>query len=162
MIEPPLGFLGQLAWVDFRSQALDVGIAILAKAARGEEPGSDLQRHFDSVRASICLYRGLLYFREEDAPFFFGREVPIERLMDEVQRQPFVAVAGASFFALQPLVHIQAPGTRFPGSVSGTCVALPCFPRSLPLAPPTPPRYPRGRPLRYADCSPASSLLWKV
>ena len=94
--EPPLGFLGQLTWVDFRSQALDVGIAILAKAARGEEPGSDLQRHFDSVRASICPYRGLLYFREEDAPFFFGREIPIERLMDEVQRQPFVAVVGAS------------------------------------------------------------------
>jgi hypothetical protein len=94
--EPPLGFLGQLTWVDFRSQALYLGIAILAKAARGEEPGSDLQRHFDSVRASICPYRGLLYFREEDAPFFFGREVPIERLMDEVQRQPFVAVVGAS------------------------------------------------------------------
>jgi TIR domain len=94
--EPPLGFLGQLTWVDFRSQALDVGIAILAKAARGEEPGSDLQRHFDSVRASICPYRGLPHFREEDAPFFFGREVSIERLMDEVQRQSFVAVVGAS------------------------------------------------------------------
>ena len=31
--------------------------------------------------------------------------------------------------------------------LSGTCVARPCFPRSLPLAPPTPPRYPRGQPL---------------
>jgi len=93
--EPPLGFLGQLTWVDFRSQALDVGIAILAKAARGEELG-DLQRHFNSVRASICPYRGLLHFREEDAPFFFGREVRIERLMEKVQRQPFVAVVGAS------------------------------------------------------------------
>src|SRR6516164_1191283 len=27
--EPPLGFLGQLTWVDLRSQTLDVGIAIL-------------------------------------------------------------------------------------------------------------------------------------
>jgi hypothetical protein len=87
--EPPLGFLGQLTWMDFRSQALDVGIAILAKAARGEKPGPDLQRHLDSVRASICPYRGLLYFREEDAPFFFGREVPIERLIDEAHPQPF-------------------------------------------------------------------------
>ena len=94
--EPPLGFLGQLTWVDLRSQTLDVGIAILAKAARREEPGPDLQRHLDSVRACICPYRGLLYFREEDAPFFFGREVPIERLMDEIQRQQFVAVVGAS------------------------------------------------------------------
>src|SRR6516164_3198441 len=94
--EPPLGFLGQLTWVDLRSQTLDVGIAILAKAARREEPGPDLQSHLDSVRACICPYRGLLYFREEDAPFFFGREIPVERLMDEVQRQPFMAVVGGS------------------------------------------------------------------
>ena len=34
--EPQLGFLGQLLTrVNFRSQALDLGIAILAKAARG-------------------------------------------------------------------------------------------------------------------------------
>src|SRR6516225_2961607 len=94
--EPPLGFLGQLTWVDLRSQTLDAGIAILAKAARKEAPGPDLQRDLDSVRACISPYRGLLYFREEDAPFFFGREVPIERLMDEVRRQQFVAVVGAS------------------------------------------------------------------
>jgi hypothetical protein len=94
--EPPLGFLGQLTWVDLRSQALDVGIAILAKAARGEEPGPDLQRHLDSVRASICPYRGLLHFREEDAPFFFGREAAIDKLLETVKRHPFVAVVGAS------------------------------------------------------------------
>jgi hypothetical protein len=78
--EPPLGFLRQLTWVDLRTQVLDRGIAILIKAARGEAPGPDLQRHFDSVRASICPYRGLLHFREEDAPFFFGREAAIEGL----------------------------------------------------------------------------------
>ena len=56
--EPPLGFLRQLTWVDLRSQVLDREIAILIKAARGEAPGPDLQKHFDSVRASICPYRG--------------------------------------------------------------------------------------------------------
>jgi hypothetical protein len=30
--EPPLGFLGQLTWVYLRSQALEVGIAILARS----------------------------------------------------------------------------------------------------------------------------------
>jgi hypothetical protein len=75
--EPPLGFLRQLTWVDLRSQALDRGIAILVKAASGEASGSEFQEHFDSVRASICPYRGLLHFREEDAPFFFGREAAI-------------------------------------------------------------------------------------
>ena len=58
--EPPLGFLGQLTWVDFRNQYLDVGIAILAQASRGEKPGPDLQRYLDSIRTSICPYRGLL------------------------------------------------------------------------------------------------------
>ena len=72
------------------------------KAARGEEPGSDLQRqrqrHSDSVRASICPYRELLHFREEDAPFFFGRRrvAAIDKLLETVQRQAFVAVVGAS------------------------------------------------------------------
>src|ERR1700722_9847910 len=63
--EPPLGFLRQLTWVDLRTQTLDRGIAILAKAARGEKLGPDVQRHLDFVHASICSYRGLLHFREE-------------------------------------------------------------------------------------------------
>jgi WD40 repeat protein len=94
--EPPLGFLRQLTWVDLRTQTLDLGIAILAKAARGEAPGPDLQKHLDAVRSSICPYRGLLHFREEDAPFFFGREAVIDQLTDKVRRQPFVALVGAS------------------------------------------------------------------
>ena len=68
--EPPLGFLRQLTWVDLRTQTLDLGTAILAKAARGEPPGPDLKEHLDVVRASICPFRGLFHFREEDAPFF--------------------------------------------------------------------------------------------
>jgi hypothetical protein len=94
--EPPLGFLRHLTWVDLGTQALDLGTKILAKAARGEAPGPDLRKQFDAVRASICPYRGLLHFREGDAPFFFGREAAIEKLLEAVQRQPFVAVVGAS------------------------------------------------------------------
>ena len=94
--EPPLGFLRQLTWVDLRTQPLDQGIAILIKGVRGEPPGPDLQKSLDDVRASICPYRGLLYFREEDAPFFFGREAVIDKLLKAAQRQPFVAMVGAS------------------------------------------------------------------
>src|SRR5262245_10612186 len=94
--EPPLGFLRQLTWVDLRTQTLDLGTAILAKAARGEPPSPDLKERLNVVRASICPYRGLFHFREEDAPFFFGREAVIDQLMDKVCRQPFVAVVGAS------------------------------------------------------------------
>jgi hypothetical protein len=94
--EPPLGFLRQLTWVDLRTQTHDLGVGVLAKAVRGEEPGPDLRKQLAAVRASICPYRGLLHFREEDAPFFFGREAAIEKLVDAVQRQAFVAVVGAS------------------------------------------------------------------
>jgi hypothetical protein len=85
-----------LTWVDLRTQTPDLGIIILAKAARGEAPGPDLQEDFNAVRSSICPYRGLLYFREEDAPLFFGREAAIKQLLNAVECQPFVAVVGAS------------------------------------------------------------------
>jgi hypothetical protein len=61
--EPSLVFLRQTTWVDLRNQVLDRGIAILIEAARGKASGPDLQKHIDSVRGSICPYRGLLYFR---------------------------------------------------------------------------------------------------
>jgi type II secretory pathway predicted ATPase ExeA len=48
------------------------------------------------LRPSICPYRGLLHFREEDAPFFLGRQAAVDKLLDAVQRQQFVAVVGAS------------------------------------------------------------------
>ncbi|MCX8067093.1 MAG: trypsin-like peptidase domain-containing protein, partial [Anaerolineae bacterium] len=41
-------------------------------------------------------YRGLLAFREQDAPFFFGREVFADRLVEEVKRHPLTAVVGPS------------------------------------------------------------------
>ena len=46
----------------------------------------------------MCPYRGLLYFREEDAPFFFGRETFAERLVEavNVSHKLMVAVIGPS------------------------------------------------------------------
>ncbi len=43
-----------------------------------------------------CPYRGLLAFREQDAPFFFGREAFIEQLIAAVQEKQFVAIIGSS------------------------------------------------------------------
>ncbi len=39
-----------------------------------------------------CPYRGLAAFREEDAPFFFGREPFVDRLLAAVQQRSLVAV----------------------------------------------------------------------
>jgi serine/threonine protein kinase len=44
----------------------------------------------------LCPYRGLYTFREEDAPFFFGREAFTEQLVAAVDRQALVAVIGPS------------------------------------------------------------------
>jgi hypothetical protein len=120
-----LGFLRQLTWVDLRTQTLDLGIAILAKAARGEALGPDLQKHLDAVRATICPYRGLLHFREEDAPFFFGREAVIDQLTDKVRRQPFVAVVGASGSGKSSVVRAGLlPRLRSDGNAAWETVIL--------------------------------------
>ena len=43
-----------------------------------------------------CPYRGLFAFREEDAPFFFGREAFTNQLGAAINRKQLVAVIGAS------------------------------------------------------------------
>src|SRR5262249_13046353 len=41
-------------------------------------------------------YRGLIAFREEDEPFFFGREAFTAQLLARVQKKPLVTVLGPS------------------------------------------------------------------
>ena len=95
--EPPLGFLSQQTWVDLRSRPDDpVLLTILQKAAQGEPPGPEVQVAVQKTRSTICPYRGLLYFREEDAPFFFGRAKDITQLVHKINQHQLVAVVGAS------------------------------------------------------------------
>lgn len=95
--EPPLGFLSQQTWVDFRARVDDpVLLNTLANAIHGKPPGPDAQETVRGTLSTICPYRGLLYFREEDAPFFFGREAAIAQLTSTMQQHSLVAVVGAS------------------------------------------------------------------
>lgn len=95
--DPVLGFLGQNTWVDLRQGTDDPGLlSLLAGAIRGEAPGPDLAERLRVTRATLCPYRGLLYFREEDAPFFFGRTAAIRNLHEAVRQHRFIAVVGAS------------------------------------------------------------------
>lgn len=95
--EPPLGFLGQNTWVDFRARVNDpIMLNRLVNTIHGQPPGPDTQEMIRQTLATICPYRGLLYFREEDAPFFFGREAAITQLVSAVQQHSLVAVVGAS------------------------------------------------------------------
>jgi len=95
--EPPLGFLSQHTWVDLRVRVDDpVLLTTLVRAVHGEPPGPDVQDTVRETRSKICPYRGLLYFREEDAPFFFGRAEDIAKLVQKVNQHRLVAVVGAS------------------------------------------------------------------
>jgi tetratricopeptide (TPR) repeat protein len=95
--EPPLGFLRQNTWIDLRQQADDpVRFATLEKAIRGEPPGPDLRPAVEQALAQVCPYRGLLYFREEDAAFFLGREAATQQLVEAVEQHRLIALVGAS------------------------------------------------------------------
>ncbi|MEJ7738401.1 MAG: TIR domain-containing protein [Chitinophagaceae bacterium] len=95
--DPPLGFLSLNTWIDFRQGVSDDhAVSRLALAIRGMPAGADLQRNISDALASICPYRGLKFFREEDAPFFFGRDAFISKLETIVSQRSLVAVIGAS------------------------------------------------------------------
>ena len=95
--EPALEFLSLNTWVDLRGgiEGPDT-LTILFRAARGEPPGSALEERALELRAAVCPFRGLSYFREEDAPFFFGRESFSDLLREKVRCRSLVAVVGAS------------------------------------------------------------------
>src|SRR5512135_1300205 len=96
--DPGLGFLKLNTWVDFTAerQTDPRPIEALIAAIRGEPPGPEVGQRLESARATLCPYRGLRPFREEDAPFFFGRATFTETLATTLVRQSFVAVVGAS------------------------------------------------------------------
>jgi TIR domain len=92
--DPALGFLSLNTWIDLRNGISDdLRIRMLVRAIRDpyDEPVDG-----PSVRSATCPYRGLLQFREEDAPLFFGRESTTARLHGAIRRNSLVAVAGAS------------------------------------------------------------------
>jgi hypothetical protein len=95
--EPALGFLSLNTWVDLRTGLDDaLALGVLEAAVRGRSPGPDLQERVTATLATVCPYRGLREFREEDAPFFFGRNHYTAQLAKAVEQYPFVAVVGAS------------------------------------------------------------------
>ena len=91
--DEPTGFLSLQTWIDLRADLDDPEqLQTLIAAIRREAP----EDASAEIKASICPYRGLLPFREEDAGFFFGREQASEDLLAKVQRHPVVAVIGRS------------------------------------------------------------------
>jgi WD40 repeat protein len=94
--DPPLGFLRLNMWVDLKAGVEDwPTLNILERAIRGQAPSPD-DTGLPDPRASICPYRGLEPFREEDKAFFVGREEFTRTLLDKIGQRPLVGVVGAS------------------------------------------------------------------
>jgi hypothetical protein len=107
--DPPFDFLRVVSWIDFShvakvSDAPDELDHLLA-AVRGGQPSAE------TPRETICPYRGLDAFREEDASFFFGRgsaedpDSPIGQVVRRVREQSFAMVVGRSGSGKSSLVY---------------------------------------------------------
>src|SRR5262249_15717118 len=87
----------QNTWIDLRERLDDlIPLHALVTAIRGEPPGPDIAERVRTIMPAVCPYRGLAFFREEDVPFFFGRDAAITTVAGMVARSQFVAVVGAS------------------------------------------------------------------
>ena len=115
---PP--FLGSRTWVDMRAGAQGTrGRRELVRAVRGLPFGVDTPIE---PRDDVSPYRGLWVFEEEHAPYFFGREVDVQRLLERLRAGRVVAVLGASGSGKSSLVRAGlAPALRageLPGSAA--------------------------------------------
>ncbi|HEV3076126.1 MAG TPA: toll/interleukin-1 receptor domain-containing protein, partial [Thermoanaerobaculia bacterium] len=85
-------FLFLNTWIDLRADpASPEGIDAIERALTTARPGT---AHLPAD--SVCPYRGLRPFREEDAAFFVGREAFVGRLQESVLSRNLVALIGSS------------------------------------------------------------------
>ena len=94
--DPALGFLSLNTWIDLQKGTTAESIESLAAAMRGETVDPDQDGRFGSGTPAMCPFRGLRPFREEDQPFFCGREAFTGILEAAVEKSNLVAVVGAS------------------------------------------------------------------
>jgi hypothetical protein len=94
--DPPLGFLRLSTWIDLKAGVEDwPALNVLERAIRGQAPSPD-DAGLPDARATVCPYRGLEPFREEDEHFFVGREAFVRTLLEKIGQRPLVGVVGAS------------------------------------------------------------------
>jgi energy-coupling factor transporter ATP-binding protein EcfA2 len=128
---PPTGFLQVLTSVDL-SKGRSVlqqtkNLEALRSALRGETLATS------ATRASICPFRGLEPFREEDATFFCGRDAAIRELVGRVQEHEFVVVVGPSGSGKSSLVFAGLLPALQKGGRTTMWDVVPLRPGKLPL-----------------------------
>jgi WD40 repeat protein/DNA-binding SARP family transcriptional activator len=80
-----------------------------------------------------CPYRGLAAFRQQDAPFFFGREGATALLLDAVQHQPAVRVIVGSSGSGKSSAVFAGLLPRLGGIDEGAWLVAHCRPRGQPF-----------------------------
>lgn len=115
---PP--FLATRTWVDLRSGlAAEPALQHLVRAVKGVAPGGPAE-----PQPGVCPYRGLQAFDEEHAPFYFGRQRELQRLVERLKGARLLAVLGPSGSGKSSLVRAgllpALRGGALPGSESWT------------------------------------------
>ena len=112
--------LGRIHYVDFAERDFDHALDQLTKSITrvvgGAAEGEASSEHAPgSVEPEASPYRGLQAFREQDAPYFFGRESFTKMLVEAVRNRPMVAVIGPSGSGKSSVVHAGLlPALRSP------------------------------------------------
>ncbi|HEX2610740.1 MAG TPA: TIR domain-containing protein, partial [Gemmatimonadales bacterium] len=93
---PLPSFLALNTWVDLQKGIDDApSIDLLAAGILGKISTVDQLYQAEAIRERVCPYLGLSAFGEDDAEFFFGREVVVTQLVAVLRKSPFVALVGA-------------------------------------------------------------------
>ncbi|MGB8193058.1 MAG: toll/interleukin-1 receptor domain-containing protein, partial [Chitinophagaceae bacterium] len=92
----PLDFLLLNTCLDFRKESKISSILTALIAIIKENTPTELLYQSSEQLSSLCPYRGLRFFREEDAHFFFGREKLVQKLETFVCSHPFAVLSGTS------------------------------------------------------------------
>ncbi|MDH6087721.1 nSTAND1 domain-containing NTPase [Umezakia ovalisporum] len=101
---PPQRSLSSAAWITelqlFCNQQLPLNIWLSGTQGVIEViPTSSGNRSIHStatIDLGLCPYRGLRAFEEEDAQYFYGREIVVQQLINDLEQKSFIAVVGAS------------------------------------------------------------------
>jgi hypothetical protein len=93
------------------------GVQLLINAVKGLAPGPEIPIE---PRTDLCPYSGLQAFDEEQAEFFFGREVDTQRLIEKLKSMRFLSVLGPSGSGKSSLVRAGLFPTLRMGGLSGS------------------------------------------
>lgn len=98
---PPQGSLSAAAWITqlqlFSHNELPLHIWLSGTQGVIEViPANSGIQSAAAIDLGLCPYRGLQAFGEEDAQYFYGREVVVQQLISDLAQKSFIAVVGAS------------------------------------------------------------------